>query len=76
MEQPSMVHDTSVTPLSGRATVVSEATSSGVSWAADEARRAGAKSLLWTFVALLMGAFCASVAATVGGRQRDHVLSN
>jgi len=28
---------------------------------------------LWTFLALLMGAFCASYAATVGGRQRDHV---
>jgi hypothetical protein len=28
---------------------------------------------LWTFVALLTGAFCASFAATVGGRQRDHV---
>jgi hypothetical protein len=25
------------------------------------------------FIALLTGAFCASLAATIGGRQRDHV---
>jgi hypothetical protein len=42
--------------------------------AADEARRAAAKTSLWIFVALLVGAFCASLAATIGGRQRDHVL--
>jgi hypothetical protein len=29
--------------------------------------------LLWLFLALLMGAFCASYAATMGGRQRDRV---
>jgi hypothetical protein len=40
---------------------------------ADAARRAAAKLLLWLFVALLAGAFCASYAATIGGRQRDHV---
>jgi hypothetical protein len=31
--------------------------------------------LLWIFVALLAGAFSASLAATVGGRQRDHIKS-
>ena len=41
--------------------------------AADSARKAVAHSLLWIFVALLIGAFCASYAATIGGRQRDHV---
>ena len=41
--------------------------------AADLARKAAAKLSLWTFVSLLAGAFCASYAATVGGRQRDHV---
>ena len=41
--------------------------------AADSARQAAAKLSLWTFVSLLAGAFCASYAATVGGRQRDHV---
>lgn len=40
---------------------------------ADAARKATAKLLLWTFVALLIGAFCASYAATIGGRQRDHM---
>jgi hypothetical protein len=41
--------------------------------AEDAARKATARLLLWTFVALLIGAFCASYAATIGGRQRDHV---
>jgi hypothetical protein len=41
--------------------------------AADTARKATAHSLLWIFLALLIGAFCASYAATIGGRQRDHV---
>lgn len=40
---------------------------------ADEARKATAHALLWIFIALLVGAFCASFAATIGGRQRDHV---
>ena len=43
--------------------------------AADTARKAVAHGLLWTFVALLIGAFCASFAATIGGRQRDHVVT-
>ena len=38
---------------------------------ADDARRAAASTALWMFVALLAGAFFASVAALVGGRQRD-----
>lgn len=41
--------------------------------AADEARRSAAHLLYWTFLALLIGAFCASYAATIGGRQRDEV---
>jgi hypothetical protein len=41
--------------------------------AADTARKAVAHLSLWIFVALLIGAFCASYAATIGGRQRDHV---
>jgi hypothetical protein len=43
--------------------------------AADAARKAVAHSLYWTFVALLIGAFCASYAATIGGRQRDHLVA-
>ena len=40
--------------------------------AAETARKAGAHTALWMFVALLLGAFVASLAATFGGRQRDH----
>ena len=39
--------------------------------AAETARKAAAHSALWMFVALLFGAFIASLAATFGGRQRD-----
>jgi hypothetical protein len=42
--------------------------------AAEKARKAVAHALYWTFLALLVGAFCASFAATVGGKQRDHVV--
>ena len=42
---------------------------------ADTARKTLAHSLLWMFLALLIGAFCASFAATIGGRQRDHVVT-
>ena len=40
----------------------------------DTARKLTAHLLLWTFLALLIGAFAASYAATLGGRQRDHVV--
>ena len=39
----------------------------------DEVRKVTERMLLWSFLALLIGAFSASFAATVGGRQRDHV---
>jgi hypothetical protein len=42
--------------------------------AADSARKAIAHSMYWTFLALLIGAFCASFAATIGGRQRDREI--
>lgn len=41
--------------------------------ATDTARKAVAHLSLWLFIALLIGAFCASYAATVGGRERDQV---
>jgi hypothetical protein len=41
--------------------------------AVDTARKAAAHFSYWLFLALLIGAFCASFAATIGGRQRDHV---
>ena len=40
--------------------------------AADKARKAAAYAFLWLFFSLLLGAFSASYAATVGGRQRDN----
>jgi hypothetical protein len=42
--------------------------------AVDAARKATAHALYWLFLALLVGAFCASYAATIGGRQRDRVV--
>ncbi len=38
---------------------------------ADDARKASAYAALWLFVALLAGAFVASLSATFGGRSRD-----
>ena len=40
--------------------------------AADAARKAAAHMALWTCLALLIGAFVASYAATIGGKQRDY----
>lgn len=37
----------------------------------DDIRSASAKTALWLFISLLIGAFIASLAATYGGRQRD-----
>ncbi len=42
---------------------------------ADTARKAAAHSLYWAFLALLIGAFCASFAATIGGKQRDRMAA-
>jgi hypothetical protein len=41
--------------------------------AADTARRAASYFSLWVFVSMLIGAFTASYAATLGGRRRDLV---
>jgi hypothetical protein len=39
--------------------------------ATDDARKAGAALAIWTVVSMLIGAFVASYAATIGGRHRD-----
>lgn len=39
----------------------------------DKARKDAARTCLWIFVALYIGAFSASISATFGGRQRDAV---
>jgi hypothetical protein len=41
--------------------------------AVDQTRKSVAHSLYWLFVALLLGAFTASFAATLGGHRRDHL---
>jgi len=41
----------------------------------EAARKTTAHTLLWIFLALLIGAFCASFSATIGGRQRDSVVT-
>jgi hypothetical protein len=41
--------------------------------AEDTARKATARALFWSFMALMLGALSASFAATVGGRHRDHL---
>ena len=40
--------------------------------AIDELRKTTANSLYWLFAALIVGAFCGSFAATLGGKQRDR----
>lgn len=44
--------------------------------AAETARKASAYAALWIFVALLIGAFASSLAATFGGKQRDAKTTN
>lgn len=56
----------------GRAAKLAADTKAKAQQAADTARKAGAHTALWMFVALLLGAFVAALAATFGGRQRDH----
>lgn len=42
--------------------------------AADVARKAAAAFALWAFISMLIGAFSASYAATIGGRARDKMI--
>ena len=46
---------------------------SEVQQSAERTRKALAQLSLWLFVALLSGAFSASYAGTIGGKQRDHL---
>jgi hypothetical protein len=62
---------TGLTPPQAQARV--DATVKAYRDAADEARKAVAHSLYWLFAAWLIGAFCGSFFATVGGRRRDYV---
>lgn len=63
---------TGIAPSEARQRV--SATFADLEQTVDANRKAIAHLLLWTFVALLIGAFCASYAATIGGRERDKVV--
>jgi hypothetical protein len=65
-----------VTDVVSQAKAAAESAKAKAQQAADDARKAGAYLALWIFISLLIGAFCASVAATIGGRQRDEVLAS
>lgn len=41
----------------------------------ETARKLSARLLIWIFFALILGAFSASCAAMIGGKQRDHVMA-
>ncbi len=60
-----------VTDTTTAARLAAEAAQAKAREAADVARHATASMALWVFVSLLLGAFCAALAATWGGRQRD-----
>ncbi len=63
-----------VDDIYARASKASNDVQAAAKQAAESARKAAAHSALWMFVALLLGAFVASWAATFGGRQRDHLV--
>lgn len=60
-----------VTNVFGQMQAQAKAAETAARDAADKARRAASYAALWLFVALLAGAFFASLAATYGGRRRD-----
>lgn len=62
-----------VTETLQRARAEAQALETRAREAADAARKATLAAALWMFVALLIGAFTASLLATVGGRQRDLI---
>ncbi|MGH8600437.1 MAG: hypothetical protein ACRET1_07225 [Burkholderiales bacterium] len=62
-----------VADVIARARAATEQAKTDARKTADDARKAAAYLSLWVFVSFLIGAFCASYAATIGGRQRDNV---
>lgn len=61
-----------VTQVSAAAKAATDAAEMKARAAAETARKTGLYLALWVFVSLLLGAFCAALAATIGGRQRDE----
>jgi len=64
-----------VAAVAKNATVTTNAVFSNAQKSIEAARKTTAHTLLWIFLALLIGAFCASFSATIGGRQRDSVVT-
>lgn len=69
LSQP--VAEQRVTDVYARAQASVREAQTAMTQAADTARKTSAHGALWLFVSLLSGAFAASLAATLGGRQRD-----
>ena len=69
LSQPDAEHRVVETYAQMQAKARDAATTAKV--AADNARKASSYAALWLFISLLFGAFVASFAATLGGRQRD-----
>ena len=63
--------DKRVTETTNAAKLAADAAAAKAREVAEVARRATARTALWVFVSLLLGAFCAALAATWGGKQRD-----
>lgn len=61
-----------VVQVAAAAKAAAEATTARAKGVAEEARRATLHVALWIFISLLLGAFCAALAASIGGRQRDE----
>ena len=64
-----------VTQVAAAAKSAADAAEMKARAAAETARKTGLYLALWVFVSLLLGAFCASLAATIGGRQRDGLAA-
>jgi hypothetical protein len=62
---------TRVTDTFNKTKAALDAAATATKQAADAARKATAHVSLWMFVSLMIGAFIASFAATIGGRRRD-----
>ena len=67
--------DKRVNDVYSRAQAVSADAEAKAREAADAARKAATYSALWVFIALLVGAFAATYAATLGGRLRDGIYA-
>ena len=67
--------DKRVNDVYSRASAVAADAEARAREAADAARKAATYSALWMFIALLVGAFAATYAATLGGRLRDGVAA-